>query len=202
MLMVRRARGFTLIELMVTLTVAALLLLAVVPSFSQWVANAKVRSVAEEIQNGLRQAQAEAIRRNRQTVFALTNAKPALAASAVANGKNWYVQTVVLAGSAETTAEFVQGSNYATQAGVAVTGPAVVCFGSLGGLVTLGSTATGLGTACSATATSYTLVSASATAGNNAYRTLKLLLTPGGQVRMCDPTRTLSATVPDGCPAT
>ncbi|MCX7276526.1 MAG: GspH/FimT family pseudopilin [Burkholderiales bacterium] len=201
MLSPRQVRGFTLIELMVTLTVAALLLLAVMPSFSQWIANAKVRSVAEEIQNGLRQAQAEAIRRNRQTVFALTNATPALAATPVANGKNWYVQTVVLTGSAETSAEFVQGSNYATQAGVTVTGPAAVCFGSLGGLVTLASTATGLSTACSSTATSYTLVSANAVAGNNAYRTLKVLLTPGGQVRMCDPTRTLSATVPDGCPA-
>lgn len=194
-------RGFTLIELMVTLSVAALLLLAVMPSFSYWIANAKVRSVAEEIQNGLRQAQAEAVRRNRQTVFALTNATPALAASPAANGKNWYVQTVVLTGSAETSAEFVQGSNYGKQAGVAVTGPAAVCFGSLGGLVTLASTATGLSTSCSAATTSYTLVSANAVSGNNAYRTLKVLLTPGGQVRMCDPTRTLSSSAPDGCPA-
>jgi type IV fimbrial biogenesis protein FimT len=202
--MLKHQRGFTLIELMVTLSVAALLLLAVVPSFSYWIANAKVRSVAEEIQNGLRQAQAEAIRRNRQTVFALTNAKPALAASPVANGKNWYVQALVLTGSAESSGDtdFVQGSNYGTQAGVAITGPALVCFGSLGAQLTLTSTATGLGTSCSSASTSYTLVSSSAVSGNNSYRTLKVLLTPGGQVRMCDPTRTLSSSVPDGCPTT
>jgi type IV fimbrial biogenesis protein FimT len=195
----QRRQGFTLIELMVTLTIAALLVLAVIPSFGLWVANAKVRSVAEDVQNGLRQAQAEAIRRNRVTVFALTSATPALGATPVANGKNWYVQTLPLtSGATSETAvatDFVQGGNYATQAGVSITGPAVLCFGSLGAVAALGASAAinVLGTACAGTANTYTL------AKTQADRTLKVVVSVGGQVRMCDPQKTLSSSQPDGC---
>ncbi|WP_394790032.1 GspH/FimT family pseudopilin [Rhodoferax sp.] len=191
-----RLRGFTLIELMVTLTIGVFLLLALVPSFSTWVANARVRSVAEEMQNSLRLAQAEAIRRNRLTVFALSNASPALNAVPATNGSNWYVQALLLTGSADTasSSDFVQGSNYATQGGVTITGPALLCFSALGSLVTKTATETTL-TSCSSAATTFTL------ARSNADRSLKVLVTVGGQVRMCDPKKTLSSTAPDGCPA-
>ncbi len=198
-----RARGFTLIELMVTLTIAAFLLLMAVPSFSSWMANAKVRSVAEEVQNGLRLAQTEAIRRNRQTVFALTSATPAQNATPARNGRNWYVQVLMLTGSAETNSDtdkglFVQGSNYATSATVTVTGPALLCFGSLGS-ATMTSAATALAS-CSTTtpnaaAVTYTIAS------TTADRPMGIVVTPGGQVRMCDTLKTLSSSNPDGCPS-
>jgi len=195
-----RARGFTLIELMVTLTIAAFLLLMAVPSFSGWMANAKVRSVAEEVQNGLRLAQTEAIRRNRQTAFALTSAAPALSATPAANGKNWYVQILPLTdNTSESSLDFfVQGSNYGTQATVTVTGPALLCFGSMGS-ATMTSTATALAscstTTPSASAVTYTIAS------STADRPMGIVVTPGGQVRMCDTLKTLSSSNPDGCPS-
>jgi len=194
-----KQRGFTLIELMVTLTIAALLLLASMPSFSTWIANAKVRSVAEDVQNGLRMAQAEALRRNRVTVFALTSATPALSAAPSANGTNWFVQTLPVTSGATTetaaTTDYVQGGNHATQAGVTITGPAMVCFGPLGSVVTLASSSAinVLSTACTSAANTYVV------ARTASDRPLQVTLSVGGQVRMCDPKKTLSSTVPDGC---
>ena len=196
-----RQCGFTLIELMVVLTIMTLLLLAVAPSFSSWVANAKVRSVAEEVANGLRMAQAEAIRRNRPAVFVVTNLAPGLSQTPAANGVNWYVQVLPLLGAssqAATDPDYVQGSNYAKQSGVTIasTSP-VLCIGSVGSVVAISDTATNnvLGVACTAGAKTYTV------SKSNADRALKVMVSVGGQVRMCDPSKTLDASNLDGCPA-
>lgn len=66
-------RGFTLIELVVTMAVLALLTLAATPSISDWLRNARLRNVTETVQNGLQQARNEAVRRNRQITFWLVN---------------------------------------------------------------------------------------------------------------------------------
>ena len=121
-MLISKHRGYTLIELMITLTLFGILLAAAIPAFSTWTANARVRSVAESIQNGLRLAQTEAVRRNRQTVFALTNATPAAGAALAANGSNWFIQTLPLV--AGDPAAFVQGGTFAKQSGVNIAGAA------------------------------------------------------------------------------
>ncbi|HKX44809.1 MAG TPA: prepilin-type N-terminal cleavage/methylation domain-containing protein, partial [Burkholderiaceae bacterium] len=83
-----RSAGFTLIELMITIALLALLMMLAVPAFNRWISDAKVRASAEALQNVLRQAQATAIARNRATVFALTSATPALNAAPSANASN------------------------------------------------------------------------------------------------------------------
>ena len=65
------ARGFTLLELMVALTLAGMMLAAGVPSFTTFLRNAEVRSTAEAISNGLRVARSEAARLNRPVSFTL-----------------------------------------------------------------------------------------------------------------------------------
>jgi type IV fimbrial biogenesis protein FimT len=64
-----QARGFTLLELMVALTLAAMLLQAGLPSFTTFLRNAEVRSTSEAISNGLRTARTEASRLNRPVSF-------------------------------------------------------------------------------------------------------------------------------------
>src|SRR5205814_3204698 len=105
----RASSGFTLVELLITITLLALLLGLAVPFFGGMIRNTRVRSVSEALQNGVRTAQAEAVRRNRQVVFFLTNAEPALNAPAAANGRFWAIQTVPQALDASETAAFVQG---------------------------------------------------------------------------------------------
>lgn len=64
-------RGFTMLELMVAVTLAGMMLLAGLPSFTTFLRNAEVRSTAEAIGNGLRLARSEATRLNRPVSFTL-----------------------------------------------------------------------------------------------------------------------------------
>lgn len=191
--MLIRLRGFSLIELMVTVAVMAVLTLLATPSLTTWMANNRVRTATEALQNALRQAQGEALQRSRQTAFVLTATTPALAATPAANTQNWYVQTLPLTGSDETAGTFLRGETVAKAQSVTVTGSAVICFNSIGRLVT--NSSTGLGSNCTAP-TSFTTYNLTAT---RADRPLRVEVYLGGKVRMCDPAKTLSTANPDGC---
>lgn len=200
MLSRRPPRGFTLIEMMIVLVVSVLLLLAGAPSWGTWIADARVRSTAEALQNGLRLAQSEAVQRNRASVFALTAARPAWNARPQANGRSWLVQMLPLADSDEAASpsQFVQGNAYASQAGIDIDGPALLCFGPLGRQLSLSAAQTGLGAGCDAppdadSPTTYTVSKAGAS------RTLRVTVHAGGRVRMCDAGKTLSNNSPEGC---
>lgn len=189
--------GFSLVELMIVVALAAVLALLASPSIGNWMANARVRTVAESLQNDIRMAQVEAVRQSRSTVFALTAAAPAFNAAPAQDGRNWYVRVQPLVGSDEvaSSASLVTMNSSAPGYGVNVRGPALTCFGALGQLITVGSAATGLGTECNAAnPVTYTVSHA------NANRALSVLVYLGGRVFMCDRAKTLSATNPDGCP--
>jgi type IV fimbrial biogenesis protein FimT len=65
------ARGLSMIELLVTVTILGLLLVAVMPSIGNWMRNTEIRNAAESIQNGLTKARAEAVKRNEVITFSL-----------------------------------------------------------------------------------------------------------------------------------
>lgn len=184
----RRAAGFTLVELLVSITLMAILLTVAVPSFNSWINNTRVRTVSETLQNGVRLAQAEAVRRNRTVVFFLTDDEPTDAAVAAENGRNWAIRTVAaLGGEAD---EFVRGGSLAdVAAGVTITGPAALCFSSAGQQLTIPAQG------CATVAARY------AVARTGADRNLRVDVSIGGRVRMCDPAKTLAADTPDGCEA-
>ena len=192
-----RARGFTIIELVIAIALVGVMLKLGLPSFTAWISNAKVRTVTDALQNGIRLAQTEALRRNRTVVMSLTNATPAINATPSVNGKFWSLQTVAKLG--DTAGEYIQGGALTDVAsGVTITGQAAaICFNSNGRLVTLPSSATGVGTACIVddTKTFYDVNVAGA-----ADRPLRVTVGLAGQVRLCDPNRPArSDTSPDGC---
>jgi type IV fimbrial biogenesis protein FimT len=84
-------RGFTLIELMVVVTIFAIGAALAVPSFATLLANYRVRSGSEAIINGLNLARAEAIRRNSPVSFTLNAA-----------GSGWTVAQVAPAADIQT----------------------------------------------------------------------------------------------------
>lgn len=187
--------GFTLIELMVTITLLGILISLSLPSFTTWIRNSQVRTVSEALQTGLRTAQAEAVRRNRQVVMSFTNdANPTLNPITVANGKNWSIQTVASPFINNNVTEFVRAGLLTDVAsGVSITGaPKAICFNADGRLMApTGSAATA---DCAGTPAAFQV---SQTASD---RPLNVTVAVGGQVRMCDPKRpALSATSPDGC---
>jgi len=198
---VRRERGFTLVELIVTVAIMAILAALATPSMIGWVRNNKIRTVSDSLQNGLRLAQTEATRRNRQIVFSLTNDKPTSSTyTAVANGSNWAINTVTLMTDGEVS-EFVQaGILRDVGTNVTVTGPKSICFNSLGRLVANASPGV-TGAECvapPAAGYSYDIQMSDVVEGD---RPLRVTVALGGQLRLCDPARTLSDSQPDGCPA-
>lgn len=189
--------GFTLIEMMVTLVLLGALMALALPAMSEWMRNSRIRTVAEALQNGLRLAQTEALRRSRQTVFSLTaDTNPADGLTAAANGANWSVNFVPLLTGESTDPTFIEGGTLTGLApDVRVTGPATLCFNSLGRVVD--NPTPGTGVACSAAAAAYNITIPDV----DSVRAMRVLVALGGQVRLCDPAKTLSNTHPDGCPA-
>jgi type IV fimbrial biogenesis protein FimT len=59
-----RQRGFSLIELMVTLTVAVIMLAIGVPSFNSFTASQKVKAASQDLMSSLALARSEAVKRN------------------------------------------------------------------------------------------------------------------------------------------
>lgn len=199
----RHTQGFTLIELMVTISLLAVLLGLAAPAFSDWIRGARVRTITEALQTGARLAQSEAVRFNRQVVFFLTNDNDCNAATAaVANGAFWAVRTVALtAGDAVSTVQCGQLAEQA--AGVTIEGPTAICFNSAGRQTANATPGAGGGATCALApsgVSTYDIRSAGASAPSDGIRPLRVLVSLGGQVRQCDPARTLSSSTPDGCP--
>lgn len=69
----RRSGGFTMVELMVTVGVFALLSALAVPTLRSVIENSHIRAAAQSLQNGLGMARAEAVRLNTQVQFALSD---------------------------------------------------------------------------------------------------------------------------------
>jgi type IV fimbrial biogenesis protein FimT len=208
----RRASGFTMIEMAVTMTIFAILVALGVPSMTTWIRNNKVRTVTDSLQTGLRLAQAESLRRSRQVVFALTNSttpNTILPLPAVAGGLSWAIWTIPSMTDGSEQPQFIQSGVLSNaSASVIVTGVAAVCFNSMGRLVNNATSViaiTGAGNNCvqpnvpppqQPTAPPAEVFAVS-TPG--ADRPLQINLSLGGQVHMCDPGVALSAQFPQGC---
>ncbi|MGI9024798.1 MAG: GspH/FimT family pseudopilin [Burkholderiaceae bacterium] len=64
-----RQAGFTLVELMVTVSIGAILASVATPSFTSFIRNTEVRGSSESLTQGLQFARTEAVRRNQQVCF-------------------------------------------------------------------------------------------------------------------------------------
>jgi type IV fimbrial biogenesis protein FimT len=68
----RRPLGFTLIELLVAIAILAIVISLGAPSFSQLIADYRLRSATEGMMNGIQLARTEAINRNTNVSFTLS----------------------------------------------------------------------------------------------------------------------------------
>jgi type IV fimbrial biogenesis protein FimT len=204
-------RGFTIIELVVTMAVAAVVTTLAAPNFAQWLANARVRSSADYIQNGLRLAQTEAVKQNRVVAFVLTTSLATstnLATLAASNtGSYWYAAAVPFtnygAGINNTLTLVAAGQPTTDQAAVTISGAPTICFTPYGRITTTYTDPTGF-TSCAA-ATAYigannlAVYTVSPTKTFASQHPLDVTVSTSGEIRMCDPTKQLSLGYPDGC---
>lgn len=97
MLRQRAQRGFSIIELAITITIIAILIMLGMPSFSEYMANARLTAAAQSFFTGLNVARSEAIRRNGTVEFAMTNTPlaPGIENTLLPDttGKNWVVRS-------------------------------------------------------------------------------------------------------------
>ncbi|UCV02491.1 GspH/FimT family pseudopilin [Dechloromonas denitrificans] len=187
----RLQTGITLIEVMISLVVMGILLALGTPSFSRWIQSSQIRNSAEAIQNGLTLARAEAVRRNTSVRFQLVSTVTDSCALSDA-GRNWVISLDDPTGSCDNapsdnvaprivqTRASGEGSPNAV---INANGTSVITFNSMG-----------------QANTAATIDVTNPTGGNcsaNAMRCLRVTVSTGGLIRMCDPAR--AASDPQGC---
>lgn len=182
----RRSAGFSLIELMITLAVLALLIMIGLPNLSAWLQNTQIRTAAEGIQAGLQLARAEALRRNASVRFQLVDSLTA--GCALSNsGANWVVSLADATGACNVdpsdavAPQIIQkrsGAEGSPNAVVSAAGGSTVVFSGLGRV-------TGAGAITQIDVTNPGGGACQTAAGP--MRCLRLTVASGGQVRMCDP---------------
>ncbi len=172
-------RGFTILELMVAMTIAALLLTIGMPSFTTFLRNSEIRSTAESISNGLRAARTEATRLNKPVSFTLVGG----------GNPGWAINEFN-----PTTATLIQPpiQQFAKletgKSSKAVTTPAnavAVTFNGLGRVIS---------PSLIATPNLQQINVASIVAGE--ARTLRIYVDDGRGIRICDPDPAIAALVP------
>jgi type IV fimbrial biogenesis protein FimT len=172
-----KARGFTLIELMIVVVIVALATTIGMPSYRTWVQNTQIYNATESTMNGLQKAKAEAVKQNANIQFVLAANPP------------WIIQ---VAGGAEIERATTEGAKNVTAKGWTVdpatglattTQATTVTFSNLGGVV---ANAANLG--------EIDFTSSTQTSSRN----LRIMIGVGGNVRMCDPNLTAGSS-PRAC---
>jgi len=176
----RPSTGFNMIEVLTVVTVLGVVIAIGAPAMGEYLQNQQIRVAGDAITNGYQLARAEAIRRNTPVQMAL------------GPGTRWTVKEV--SGADIQTRSEQEGSKNATIETVPG-GTSIVTFTSLGGV----SAKNGDG---SARLENVEIRNPGAGACQHAVpagpmRCLKVVVTGGGSVRMCDPA--LSSPDPRAC---
>ncbi|HEY2627643.1 MAG TPA: GspH/FimT family pseudopilin [Usitatibacter sp.] len=177
-------RGFSIIELLIAISIVAMLLLFAAPSASTWIQNTRLRSSAESVVSCLTTARLEAIKRNTNVSCQMTDASSSAwnvclydavnnvcftAAGSVLAQRDATEDNGITTFGLDTTAS---ASSSALGSGLHVPGSAT--FNSFGRL------ATGATNTMRVDVRNTKLASAD-------ERRLVIYITLGGQIHMCDP---------------
>ncbi len=201
-------RGFSLIELLIVLAVIGYLAVMAESSFAKWIADAQVRTAAETMANDMRRAQAESIRLSRQVAFVLSSNDPQSASLSLASSgaKYWSAWSLPLLTTDETTPTLlflysIKNTNASVAGYVDASAASVLCFNSVGRLVSSSATISGATVTCTAPATKdyFAVTNSGGSRFSGGTASLRVQAFLGGQIRMCDNNKSLSSSNPDGC---
>lgn len=207
-----KSGGMTLVEVMVAVTILIFLFAAAAPSFTEWIANSRIRSSAESVINGLTLARTEAVHRNLPSQFVscggdsswdviVASAAVSAVVCGTANAAGW--ATVQQYRSSGT--DRVSSTNTQSTIGFNGLGRQSSTFDHVNGVTTanppvavtfnLISATSGVACTCAAGTCGYPVTVPYSSTGT--ARCLRIEISNGGQVRMCDPA--LPSGTPRGC---
>ena len=181
-------RGFTIVELMVALTIVGIMAAVGTPLIATMIQNAKLGSATKSYTAGIQTARSEAIRRNVPVDFVLTDSSVAANVSGSANGKNWVVRwneagtQRLVEGKAAGDGSAQAGGNSVTIKGE-VTAPSP---GTFSGVLTFN----GFGAVNSGETVALDVRNpkgGDCAAANGPMRCQRIQVRPGGQISVCDP---------------
>jgi type IV fimbrial biogenesis protein FimT len=173
----REQDGFTVIEILVTVALIAILTVMAIPVFQHWVQNAQIRNGAEGILNGLQQARTEAVRRNAKIEFVLVNQT------------GWTIALASAPNNPLTSRDPGEGSSNASTA-FTPTDSHRVTFTGMGWVTTNGNSKPPVSS----------IDVTSATMTGTEVRPLRIVISTNGSAKMCDPSPSLAAGDPRICP--
>lgn len=197
MLNVAAARGFTVIELLIGVTLIGVLLALGAPAMGTYLQNSKIGNVTQSYYSGLQAARTEAIRRNTVAQLVLTNTALSTAdvannLTADANGTNWVVRAASSPGVWHPAVDMKTNVEGEASAGAAVvvaaSGPAG--FGGVIGFNGFGGTADGNPYSIFVSNPAAGICKANADGSVNSGGSIRCRLiniTAGGQIAVCDP---------------
>ena len=192
MLKSRTTGGFTLVELMVGLTIVGVVIAVGMPEFTTYLQGSKLASSAYGYLSGIQLARAEAIRRNLPVQFILTDdpiSTPNIQNAAALNplGKNWLVR---VADPATGVFALIQAKSAQEGANASTGVPTVLVAGTatLPAVFDGSITFNGFGATGAAYQLNLSNPSGGACAPAGPMRCPQVRVTAGGQVSLCDPT--------------
>ncbi len=184
--------GFSLVELIIGMAIIAMLMALALPQYATFISNSRLRATAEGITNGLNLARAEAVKRNGRVELVFTDDEPieplVNVITPAVTGANWIVRAWVPTTSSYDFVEGKLGAEGSGKTGVPGVQVATVTAGVYDGTVTF----TGFGGLNTAQGISYQVTYPTAgacdtVATQGPLRCLNVNVTPGGQIRICDP---------------
>jgi len=190
-------RGFNLIEILVTLTVLGVLIALGAPSLAEFLQNQQIRAATEAIVNAMQVARGEAIRRNLavQVVLEPPTAGWTICESTVAPCDSTTLTTdATLVIQSRSPEENTGNARVTPVAADLATPAAAVTFSPLGSVVTNSNG--------SPTLARVDVINSrdACIADSGPMRCLRVVVSGGGSIRMCDPTPGIVVPDPRACP--
>lgn len=205
------SKGVTLVELVVAMAILVILFAAAAPSFSEWIQNSRIRKAADSIQNGLALARSAAVHRNATAQFIVCDDNDGTWDLVVASA----TASTIVCGTTDAAPGWQRVQQSGPSQGTEVdASQSSIGFNSMGRQSVTTDLVNGGTTASPPVAVDINVTSSAngqcfCPAGNCGYpagigyantgklRCLRISVSSGGQVRMCDPA--LAPGSPQGC---
>jgi type IV fimbrial biogenesis protein FimT len=180
-------RGFTIIELVITLALFGVLLGLGIPAFTTFIQNAQIRNAAENAMTGINLARAEAVQRNSTVRFQLVTNLTSSCALSQSSG-TWVVSQDSAAGLCDVapsetvtprTIRKQSAQEGSAKVAVTATGSSSIVFNGLGRVVGTGISQIDINHS--------TLTCEHVDLVNGSARCLRILVSTGGLAKLCDP---------------